>query len=326
MAEKKKESAIVKATADLATIPLSAESVSKFIEPKATAQEIALFLNQCAMFQLNPFKREIYLIKYGSNDPASFVVAYEVYLKRADRSGKWAGLKTGVTRDADGKIAYGWAEVYRKDWAIPLRHEVAFGEYVAMKDEWKNGQRTGKRVPTRFWMEKPETMIKKVAVAQAFRLAFPDELGGMPFIEEEISSRIHSDAGPTLEDIALAAGRSTEPLKHVEDEFTNPEKFTPAPASAPDPGPPAKEPEIASTLVSLADLEILAKKTLALKELGLREVTIFEGINRSLAKHGFPAIAELGDLTKESFESIAEYLDLWKADIITKKEKKNAAK
>jgi phage recombination protein Bet len=178
MAEKKKnESAIVKATADLMTIPLTAENVLKFIEPKATLQEVALFLNQCAMFQLNPFKREIYLIKYSSNDPASFVVAYDVYLKRAERSGKWAGMKTGVIRDVEGQIIYGWAEVYRKDWTIPLRHEVAFGEYVAMRDEWKDGKRTGKKVPTRFWTEKPETMIKKVAVAQAFRMAFPDDRG-----------------------------------------------------------------------------------------------------------------------------------------------------
>jgi phage recombination protein Bet len=317
MAEKKKnESAIVKATADLMTIPLTAENVLKFIEPKATLQEVALFLNQCAMFQLNPFKREIYLIKYSSNDPASFVVAYDVYLKRAERSGKWAGMKTGVIRDVEGQIIYGWAEVYRKDWTIPLRHEVAFGEYVAMRDEWKDGKRTGKKVPTRFWTEKPETMIKKVAVAQAFRMAFPDELGGMPYIEEEISARIHGESGPTLEDIAKAAG--VEPLKHVKDEFTDPEKFPVNGAPA-----PAKEPEIASSLVSLADIEVLAKKTFTLKELGLREALIFEGINRSLAKNGFPAIAELGDVTKDAFPSVCEYLDLWKADIIEKKEKKN---
>lgn len=322
MAEKKKnESAIVKATADLMTIPLTAENVLKFIEPKATLQEVALFLNQCAMFQLNPFKREIYLIKYSSNDPASFVVAYDVYLKRAERSGKWAGMKTGVIRDAGGQIIYGWAEVYRKDWTIPLRHEVAFGEYVAMRDEWKDGKRTGKKVPTRFWTEKPETMIKKVAVAQSFRMAFPDELGGMPYIEEEISSRIHGDAGPTLEDIAKAAGVAT--LKHVEDEFTNPEKFPVNGSPAPAPEAPAKEAEIVSSLVSLADIEVLAKKTFALKELGLREGLIFEGINRSLSKHGFPAIAELGDVTKDAFPSVCEYLDLWKTDIIEKKEKKN---
>ena len=32
----------------------------------------------------------------------------------------------------------------------------------------------------------PKTMLKKVAVSQAFRLAFPDEMAGLPYIVEEI--------------------------------------------------------------------------------------------------------------------------------------------
>jgi len=32
----------------------------------------------------------------------------------------------------------------------------------------------------------PTFMLKKVAIAQGFRLAFPDDLGGMPYIPEEL--------------------------------------------------------------------------------------------------------------------------------------------
>jgi hypothetical protein len=38
------------------------------------------------------------------------------------------------------------------------------------------------------WASKPITMLKKVAMAQAFRLAFPDELGGMPYTSDELGT------------------------------------------------------------------------------------------------------------------------------------------
>jgi hypothetical protein len=36
------------------------------------------------------------------------------------------------------------------------------------------------------WFSKPRTMLKKVAIGQGFRLCFPDELGGMGYLEEEV--------------------------------------------------------------------------------------------------------------------------------------------
>ena len=64
--------ALVKAVDDAAIIPLTKENIVKLVNPHASPEEVALFLNVCAMFQLNPFKREIYLIKYDPKDKASF--------------------------------------------------------------------------------------------------------------------------------------------------------------------------------------------------------------------------------------------------------------
>ena len=47
------------------------------------------------------------------------------------------------------------------------RVEVAIQEYI---------QRKGDGTPNRFWAEKPGTMIQKVAMGQAFRLAYPTPL------------------------------------------------------------------------------------------------------------------------------------------------------
>jgi phage recombination protein Bet len=169
-----KQDSLVKAT-EATAIELTPKTVKAYINQYATEQEVALFLNQCVMFGLNPFKREIYLIKYSANQPATFVVGYEVYLKRAERSNKWAGLESGTT--GDGKELKAWAKVYRKDWTNPLYHEVYLDEYI---------QRTKEGQPTRFWADKPKTMLKKVAISQAFRMAFPDEFAGMPYTDAEM--------------------------------------------------------------------------------------------------------------------------------------------
>ena len=50
-----------------------------------TDQEVAMFLNLCKFQKLNPFLREAYLIKYGSQ-PATIVTGKEAITKRAMRS------------------------------------------------------------------------------------------------------------------------------------------------------------------------------------------------------------------------------------------------
>lgn len=158
-------------------IKLDATAVTSYICAKATKEEIVLFLNQCQMFQLNPFKREIYLIKYGTY-PADIVVGYQVYLKRAERTKNWAGMESGTRGSVRKKDLVAWVKVYRKDWKMPLYHEVDYDEYVKLKAD-------GVTV-TKFWKKMPKTMLKKVAISQGYRLAFPDEMGDLPYIVEEI--------------------------------------------------------------------------------------------------------------------------------------------
>lgn len=151
------------------------------------------FIEMCKGFNLNPFKREIYGIGFGNN--FNIVIGYEVFLKRAERSGCLTGwrfwtegeLKT-VTKEVNFKDKLGnWKkkfvdaprgikgciEIHRKDWEKPFYHEVYIEEYSP---------------DNKIWCSKPRTMIKKVAAAQGFRLAFPVELGGLPYIEDELSN------------------------------------------------------------------------------------------------------------------------------------------
>ena len=138
-------------------------------DTKLTDKQKALFVALAVRNQLDPFKREIYAIPYGGE--FNIVTGYEVYLKRAEKSGKLSGWK--VWTEGQGKDFKAIIEIHRKDWNQPLVHEVFFSEYDLGRSLWKS---------------KPITMIKKVVMAQGFRLAFPEEVGGIPYTADELPS------------------------------------------------------------------------------------------------------------------------------------------
>jgi phage recombination protein Bet len=162
---------------DTGRVELSPDIIRKYLvsgQGAVSDQEITMFLNLCKFQKLNPFLREVYLIKYGDKQPATMVTGKETFLKRAIKNPKYAGHKTGISDD--GGVA--WAEVYVHGYAVTIRCEVDFCEYVGLKGD---GQ------PNRMWTEKPRTMLKKVALVQALREAFPETFGGL-YSQEEISS------------------------------------------------------------------------------------------------------------------------------------------
>ena len=124
------------------------------------------FLELCSGLNLNPFKREIYAVGYGQK--FNIIVGYEVYLKKADMTGRCDGWS--VKTEGEGDSLKAVVEIHRKDYKMPFVHEVYLDEY---------------RQDTQIWRSKPKTMLKKVAMAQGFRLAFPSDFGGMPHIAEE---------------------------------------------------------------------------------------------------------------------------------------------
>ena len=163
-------------------------------------QEVVMFLNLCKAQRLNPFLREAYLIKFGNN-PASIVTGKEVFTKRARRAKDYAGHQAGVIvqkadetienrigtlRLPNENIVGGWAKVFVKGYENPVEIAVSFDEYVGLKqDGTVNGQ----------WAKKPGTMIRKVALVQALREAFPEELQGMYAQEEtDMSDALVPDA------------------------------------------------------------------------------------------------------------------------------------
>ena len=199
---------------------LTAETIKNYLCPEATDEELFIFIQLCRGQYLNPFARDVYLVKYKADSPASMVVSKDAYFKRADSFPQYNGLKSGVITITGSKREYregcmlfpgetlvgGWAEVHRKDRAIPFRSEVSMTEYEGKKYNWK----TRAFEVNSMWKSKPATMIAKVAEVQALRKAFP-QLMGM-YIAEEMDI-----GGETLPVMPVNPDKIKEPKQKIID-------------------------------------------------------------------------------------------------------------
>lgn len=178
------------------TIKLSPQMVRDYLVSgggEVSDQEVVMFLSMCKYQRLNPFLKEAYLIKYGTS-PATMVVGKDTFLKRARRHPDFRGLQAGIIvkpihSDFSGfvereganydkteeVIVGGWAKVFLKDYQQPFYTSVSMDEYIGKKS---NGEVNNQ------WATKPATMIRKVALAQALREAFPEETLGLYEPEE----------------------------------------------------------------------------------------------------------------------------------------------
>lgn len=132
-------------------------------ETRLSEKQQQMFMQMAIRHGLDPFKREIYAIAYGKE--FQIVTGYQVYIERADASGKLNGWNC-INTAKGAEIT-----IFRKDWEQPFKWEASYDEF-----DKKHGS----------WLKMRQFMIKKVCIGQGFRLAFPTELGGLPYLQEEL--------------------------------------------------------------------------------------------------------------------------------------------
>lgn len=169
-------------------VKLSYQIVRDFLTKgngQVSDQDLTQFISICKYNQLNPFLNEAYLVKFGTT-PAQMIVSKEALMKRAENCANYEGFKAGiivirdkVPVDVEGcfllptdELVGGWAEVHRSDRKFPVMSRVTLSEYDKKQSTWN---------------EKRSTMIRKVAIVQALREAFPTQLGAMYTAEEQRS-------------------------------------------------------------------------------------------------------------------------------------------
>lgn len=176
------ELAVTYTANDGTEVALDADTVRRFIltgSGNATDADVAGFLALCRARGLNPLARDAYLVKYGDG-PASTIVSKDYYMRTATLQSTFQGLRAGVVVvtasgeliEREGalvggqteRLVGGWAEVRDSRWTSPMKAVVAMSEYDSGKSLWRS---------------KPATMIRKVAVVQVLREAYPASFAGL---------------------------------------------------------------------------------------------------------------------------------------------------
>jgi phage recombination protein Bet len=162
-------------------IKLTASDIVEYIstDSSVTEKEVVQFLNMCKYLRLNPFLKEIYLIKY-KDSPATFVISYQTLLKRAEENKNFNGYETEIKGEIPNMSAT--ATVYRKDRSYPVKITVNYGEAVKTTMD----RQTKELRPTTMWKNMPEWMLRKVALARALKEAFPSAVGNAQVSVSEI--------------------------------------------------------------------------------------------------------------------------------------------
>ena len=162
------------------------ELIKRTVAKGASDDELKLFLHLASRYDLDPFTRQIWFIKYG--DDAHIFTGRDGFLHIAHRSGAFNGMQTQLREEpVPFEIRYynrkekkvevltrpsqfvAVCTVYRKDMSEPFVCEV-----------WESEYSTGQGL----WPTKRRVMIQKVAEASTLRRAF--DISGL-YLPEEVS-------------------------------------------------------------------------------------------------------------------------------------------
>lgn len=160
------------------------QDVKRYFDPQnlLTEKQVGQALSLIKGRNLNPLANEVYIVAYKKKTGGtefSLIVSKEAFLKRAAQNPNYEGFEAGiVTVDEEGimherkgaimlpgdTLVGGWARVYRKNFKVPV-------EIFVSREEYDKKQST--------WNAMPATMIRKTALVNALREAFPEDLSNM---------------------------------------------------------------------------------------------------------------------------------------------------
>ena len=173
---------------------------------------VKVFAIACQHHNLSPFKKEIYLVRYGTQ--YNTIVGIDGLRTKASRTGQFAGrddarfdlqpdgrFHTAAQIKAAGKLPVSCTvTIYRmiNGQRCPFSKTIVFAEYCPER-------------PSNKWLAMPFNMIEKCAEAAVLRMAFSDETAGLHIEEEQ-----HA-----FEDNTMSAAVHRQALDHERDKWAN---------------------------------------------------------------------------------------------------------
>ncbi len=151
--------------------------IRRTIARGATDDELTLFLGQCRRTGLDPFAKQIYLVKRWDSKAQKEVMAIQVgidgYRLIADRTKSYAGNDDPVF-DSESEPQKATVTVYKVVDGVRCGFTA-----TARWSQYFPGEKQGF-----MWKRMPHLMLGKCAEALALRKAFPAELSGLYIAEE----------------------------------------------------------------------------------------------------------------------------------------------
>jgi phage recombination protein Bet len=189
------------------------KEIRRMASPSAplTDMEFSFMVELGRATQLNPFRREIWAVKYKQGIPAQIFIGRDGYVLGAQRQPDYeyhqvnsvysndefymdeSGIKHKAKLIDRGVLIGAYCIVKRKSASKPTYSVVTMEEYNTNQSLWKT---------------KPETMLKKVAEAQGVRQSFKEVFRGT-YSDAELPQQENSN-------IRIVSGATqTEKLKNI---------------------------------------------------------------------------------------------------------------
>ncbi|WP_125582658.1 phage recombination protein Bet [Lacticaseibacillus suibinensis] len=219
MTEQSKE--LIEYQANGENVKLSPAMVRKYLvsgNAEVTDQEVVMFMQLAKYQHLNPFLNEAYLVKFQGK-PAQIITSKEAFMKRANANPHYKGMDAGiiVARGDDMQLLNGTVKMPSDKliggWATIKRDDREDTHVELSVEEFSKGQAT--------WRSMPATMIRKSAIVNALREAFPQELGAL-YTEDDKQPDGHErgrkdvSEAPKLDDLIEAEPAKQEVKPDVE--------------------------------------------------------------------------------------------------------------
>lgn len=174
-------------------VSLTVEVMKRILPNLKTAKddEIINFCMRCSAMKLNPLL-DVHNVTFGDNEILVPIVKKDYYIQNAFKNPDYKGFSAGIIVMQDSgaiierqgtvfssseELLGGWAKVQTE------KH----GEYYVSVGVEEYQMKKADGNINKMWRNKPATMIRKVALSQALREAFPEYSN--TYSEDEISEK-----------------------------------------------------------------------------------------------------------------------------------------
>lgn len=178
--------------------PVQRAALAQIGVADAADADLAVFLHYCQRTGLDPFSRQIYMIKREGKQ--TIQTGIDGFRLIAQRTGKYRGKVSTEWCGDDGAWRDVWlggpdnppfaarVTIKHADHELPDSAVCLYHEFVGRKF---NGD------VNKMWETKPAHQLSKCAESGALRAAFPNDLGGM-FTDDEMEQADNPQPGPRL--------------------------------------------------------------------------------------------------------------------------------